>query len=148
MEIKAAEVKLVYMTKVKPSDRYVVKNSRDAYELLLKFYDEETIELKEFFKVILLNQRSKVLGVHNLGEGGIGGVYVDIKQIIQLAILTNSTNIVVSHNHPSGDPHPSQIDMNLTNSIKEACKALKITLIDHIIVTPHDYYSFTDECKL
>ncbi|NDV84105.1 JAB domain-containing protein, partial [Bacteroides sp. 51] len=101
------------------------------------------------FKVILLNQANKVLGVHNLSSGGIDGTYADVRQILQIAILSNAVGIIISHNHPSGNTSPSVNDRKLTTTIKQACDIMNIRLLDHIIVTKDEgYYSFTDEGEL
>ena len=148
MELRVSEVKLTYKTKVKASQRPKVSSSKEVYQLLLSIYDRNTIELKEYFKVVLINQANKVLGVHNLSEGGIDGTYADVRQIIQIAILSNAVGIILSHNHPSGNTTPSPNDRRLTTAIKQACDIINIRLIDHLIVTPESYYSFGDEGDL
>ena len=146
--MRAAEVQVTYKTKVKASQRPKLTTSKEVYELLLKVYDTSTIELKEYFKVVLLNQANKVLGVHNLSEGGIDGTYADVRQIMQIAILTNASGVIISHNHPSGNTEPSINDRRLTTKIKQACDIMNIRLLDHVIVTLESYYSFTDEGEL
>ena len=146
--MKAAEVQVTYKTKVKASERPKLTTSKEVYELLLNTYDKDTIELKEYFKVVLLNQANKVLGVHNLSEGGIDEVYCDVRQIMQIAVLTNASSIIVSHNHPSGNTEPSINDRRLTTNIKQVCEIMNIRLLDHVIVTLESYYSFTDEGDL
>lgn len=144
--LQLSKVKLVYQTKIKASERIAVFSSADVYKrVLLNVYDMNTIEHKEFFKVVLLNQSNKVIGIHDSSEGGIDGTYVDVRQILQVAILTNATNIIISHNHPSGNPEPSINDKKLTAAIQEACKFMKIQLLDHMIVTPEKYFSFADK---
>lgn len=148
MEYQAAEVQVTYKSKVKASQRPQITTSREVYELLMKVYNPDNIELKECFKVVLLNQANKVLGVHNLSIGGIDGTYADVRSILQIAILTNAVGIIVSHNHPSGNTSPSVNDRKLTTTIKQACDIMNIRLIDHIIVTLESYYSFGDEGDL
>lgn len=143
--LQLAEVKLVFKTKVKPSERVTIVSSLSAYKLLISIYDKETIEYKEYMKVLLLNQSNKVLGVHNLSEGGIDGTYADVRQILQIALLSNATSIIISHNHPSGNTEPSMNDKKLTSAIEQACKYMNIQLLDHMIVTPESYFSFADK---
>lgn len=144
-DFKICEVSVSYSTPIKASQRPRLSNSQEVNELLLRVFDQNTVELKEYFKVILLNQANKVLGVHNLSEGGITEVIADIRQIMQIAILTNATGIILSHNHPSGNREPSQEDKKLTNQVNQACNIMNIRLVDHIIVTTENYYSFADE---
>lgn len=140
-----AEVKLVYQTKVKPSERIKISNSKDAYELLKVIWDNETLELREEFKVILLNNAHKALGYYNLSAGGVAGTVADPKLIFCLALTANAVSIILAHNHPSGNLQPSASDINLTKKVKEAGKLLEITVMDHLIYTTEAYYSFADE---
>lgn len=144
-KFRASEVQVVYKTKVKASERCQIYSSKDLYNLLIKFYDENTIEYKESMKIVLLNKSNKVLGVHHLSEGGIDGTYADVRQILQIALLTNSTSIAISHSHPSGNTTPSEADKKLTSAIEQGCKTMNIQLLDHIIVSTESYYSFADE---
>ena len=144
-QFRASEVQVIYKTKVKASERCKIYTSLDLYNLLIKFYDENTIEYKESMKLVLLNKAHKVLGVHHLSEGGIDATYADLRQILQIALLTNSTSIAISHSHPSGNTQPSQADRKLTTAIQTACKVIDINLLDHLIVTKESYFSFADE---
>ena len=143
-----SEVKLTYKTKQNASERLKVFDSNSVYKTLLNCYDSDTIEYKESFKLLLLNKGNKVLGVMNVSEGGISDTVVDIRLIMQAALLGNASNIVISHNHPSGEIYPSRNDDYATNRIKEACRLMDITLYDHIIVTSESYYSYADEGRL
>jgi DNA repair protein RadC len=114
-----AEVELVYSTKVKPSNRPKISTSKDAYEILLQAWDSNTIELREDMKVILLNNWHRVLGIYNVSHGGTTGTVADPKLIFAAAIKANATGIILSHNHPSGNPQPSSADNGITNRCKE-----------------------------
>lgn len=140
------EVKLSYKSKQEASHK--VSDSESAYKLLLQHFDPDTIELRESFKILLLSRSSKVLGIFNVSEGGITETTVDVKLILQAAVLSKSENIIICHNHPSGNINPSRQDDSLTNKIKEACKLMDIMLYDHLIICPKNYYSYTDEGKL
>lgn len=145
-KFKVAEVKLTYSTRLKPKERYHIKCSQDAYNILIKYaYDKDTIEHRESFKVMLLNRANKVLGIVNLSDGGITGTVVDLRMVFQAAIKANACAVIISHNHPSGMLYPSEYDKTVTDKIKDAGKILDISLHDHIIVTNEDYYSFMDK---
>ena len=143
--LTVSEVKLTYQTKQKASERPKVCNSQTTYDLLLKCFDSETIELKESFKVLLLNSANKVLGVMNISEGGTTGTIVDTRLIMQSVILSNATKVILAHNHPSGNLIPSAQDSFITKRVKQACELLDIELCDHLIISPDNYYSFGDE---
>lgn len=147
--LKVCDVKLTYNTKVKSSERPVIHNSEDIYRLLVDHvYNEGMIQHKEYLKLILLNNSSKVLGVSNISEGGITETSADIRIIMQAAILGNATRIILAHNHPSGSLNPSTVDNLLTEKVKNAAKLFNITLLDHIIVTDSGYCSYLDEGRV
>jgi DNA repair protein RadC len=146
LPFKVSEVQLVYKTKVNPSDRPKVSSSNDAYQILLDFWNKDTIELREEFKLLTLNRASRVLGIITISQGGVNGTVTDAKLIFQMAIRTNASGIILAHNHPSGQLVPSEADKAITQKIKEGGKLLDINLLDHLILAPHcGYYSFADE---
>lgn len=135
--LKACEVKLSYLPKIKPSERIKIASSQDIYNLLINsFFDAKTIEHKEFFKIVLLNRANKVLGVHLISEGGITGTVIDIRIIMQVCLLSNCTSLIVVHNHPSGNLTPSLEDNHTTQKIKKACD---------LIISNEGFYSYLDE---
>ncbi|CAN5439215.1 JAB domain-containing protein [soil metagenome] len=140
-----AEVELVYKTNVRPSDRQKVSSSRDTYEALIQTWNQDSLELCEEFKVVLLNRANRVLGLLNLSKGGVSGTVADPKLIFSAALKENASAIILAHNHPSGNLQPSQSDIDLTRKCKEAGRVLEIQVLDHIIVTTEKYYSFADE---
>ena len=142
---QVTEVELVYKAEIKPSERPVIKSSRDAYDVFLKVWDENKISFQEEFKVLLLNQANQVIGVYNASMGGITGTVADPRLILAAAIKGLSVSLVLGHNHPSSNLKPSRADEELTNKIKEAAKYHDIKVLDHIIVTTEGYYSFADE---
>lgn len=147
--LKVCDVKLTYNTKVKSSERPVIHNSEDIYRLLVDHvYNKGTIQHKEYLKLILLNNSSKVLGVSNISEGGINETSADIRIIMQAAILGNASSIILAHNHPSGSLKPSAQDDLVTTNLRKAAKLFNITLLDHIIVTDSGYYSYLDEGRV
>lgn len=140
-----AELELVYKSKVKPSQRPQVSSSRDIYRLLIGLWNHDKIEMLEEFKVLFLNRANKVLGVMDIASGGITGCVADPRIILAAAVKANAVNIVMAHNHPSGSIKPSRADEQLTQKIKEAARWMDITVLDHLIITDGDYYSFADE---
>jgi DNA repair protein RadC len=89
---------------------------------------------QEHLKVVLLNTRNTVIKVITVYVGTISGTTVRICEIFREAIRKNARAIIVVHNHPSGDPTPSQEDIRLTKQLKEAGQLLEVELIDHIII--------------
>jgi DNA repair protein RadC len=137
------EAKISYRSTGKPFA--AASSSRDAYDFLMGIWDEDTIEYTESFCVICLNRRNKIIAYRFIGHGGVSGVVADLKNIFQVALLTNSSAIIISHNHPSGNLKPSNQDIRLTRNAAEAGKVLDLPVLDHLIVTVDGYYSFADE---
>ena len=148
IDFRVAEVELKYKNKVPYKDRKKVLSSDDAYKLLLNNHDDDTIDYTETFKVLYLNQASQVVGCNTISKGGITATCVDVRNIMQGALLTNAVAMVLGHNHPSGNTRPSKEDDRTTDQIVKAGKLLDIRVLDHIIFTREDYYSFNDEGRI
>jgi DNA repair protein RadC len=142
---EVAEIQLSYKSKVKPSLRPKIESSKDAYQVLKKYWDEDKIEFVEQFKVLLLNRANKVIGMYEVSTGTTTSTVYDPKLIFVAAIKANACGVIIAHNHPSGNLTPSQADIYLTKELKEGGKLLHIPLLDHIIITYEKYYSFADE---
>jgi len=144
-QITIAEVKLVYRTKVKASERLQIKCSKDAFDIFMGSWDLDSIEHVEEFKLMLLTRSNKVLGIASISKGGINGTVTDIRTILQYAIKSNASGIIICHNHPSGNLQPSESDQAITRKIKDSGLLMDVQLLDHLIITAEDnYYSFAD----
>ncbi len=141
-----AEIKVSYNSVSTPEVK--ITSVQKAAEILLSTWDKDTIELQEEFKVIFLNRANLVLGIYPLSKGTTSGTLVDVKLIFGVALKSNASGIIITHNHPSGNLKPSDADIDLTKKIKKCADFLDITLIDHIIVTKNGYFSFSNEGKL
>jgi len=142
---QVAEIELVYKTKVKSSERPFINSSKTAHQLALQSWNLDTIEFFEQFKILLLNQSNKVLGIYEVSSGGISGTVVDLRLIFAAAIKANAVSLIMIHNHPSGQVKPSEADKEITRKVREAGSVLDIKLLDHLIITIETYYSFADD---
>ena len=122
-------------------ERTVIKESTDIYNIFHPLLCD--IPQEEFW-LLLLNQAAKVIDKVRISQGGIDQTTVDIRTIMREAILMRATQIAVVHNHPSGSLKPSKEDIDITTKINKACELLNIRLIDHVIVTDANFYSFHD----
>ncbi|OHE58967.1 MAG: hypothetical protein A2Z47_16295 [Thermodesulfovibrio sp. RBG_19FT_COMBO_42_12] len=100
---------------------------------------------KEHFKLILLNARNKILGVSTISIGSLNASIVHPREVFKDAIVHNAYSVVLAHNHPSGDPEPSEDDLTMTKRLIEAGKILGIEVIDHIIITKTGFFSFKEK---
>ena len=98
--------------------------------------------------MLLLNNMNRVIDDVMIGSGGLTATVVDVRLIIREALLKRATAIAVCHNHPSGSTKPSREDDTLTANLVAACKVMNIRMLDHIIITDTDYYSYNDEGRM
>lgn len=145
---QVAEIQLVYKTKIKASERPFINSSKTAYQLALQSWNSDTIEFFEQFKILLLNQSNKVLGMYEVSSGGISGTVVDLRLIFAAALKANAVSLIMIHNHPSGQARPSHGDIQITIKTKQAGSILQVQLLDHLIITSETYYFFADEGAL
>jgi len=89
---------------------------------------------QEHLRVVLLNVRNAVLGVHEVYKGSVSASLVRVSEVFREAVRRNCPSIIVAHNHPSGDPAPSAEDVHITRQIVEAGRLLDIEVLDHIII--------------
>ena len=144
--MKIAEVQLSY--RVKNYSKPKIQNSSAAFQAFKESWNQDTLNYRESCKVMLLNNDLRCLGIADVGEGGINETLVDIRIVMQAALLANATMIMLAHNHPSGSLRPSSDDDKLTENLSAACKLLYIKLLDHLIITEDAYYSYQDEGRL
>ena len=148
-ECTVHELEIVYKPKFQRDILEKITNSLGAANLLRKSYNENTIECQEEVIVLFLDNANHVIGLQKLSKGGVSSTVVDTRLILSVALKSLASSIILSHNHPSGNLVPSEVDKKITKQLKDACKLLEITLLDHIIIAPGTgYYSFTDDSAL
>ena len=103
---------------------------------------------REEFRVLLLNAKHRVMGVHTVSIGSLTVSIVHPREVYKAAILANAAAIIGIHNHPSGNPDPSPEDHTLTKRLSEAGNILGIALLDHVIIGQNTHYSFADQGQL
>ena len=123
-------------------DKVRITCSNDIYELM----KPDLMDLpKEEFWVILLNRANRLIKKEQISSGGVSGTVADPKIIFKAALDQYASSIILVHNHPSGNLHPSQSDINLTKKMKEAGNLLEIPVLDHVIFSDQGYISFADD---
>lgn len=99
---------------------------------------------REVFKVILLTSRNTLIAEKTIFEGSLTESIVSPREIIKEAINQSAASVVFVHNHPSGNPAPSEEDKRVTNQLKSACQVVGINVLDHIIIGHKGFFSFAD----
>jgi DNA repair protein RadC len=128
----------------------LTKKRIDTPELVYDLLGAEMRALgKESLRVILLDTRYHFIKIEEVSLGSLNESVAHPREIFQPALIHSAYAIIVVHNHPSGDPSPSEADLRLTRRLAEAAKLLQINLLDHVIIgSPHDgrapYYSFKE----
>lgn len=105
--------------------------------LLDRFHGEN----REVVYQLCLDRKGKLLACKRLNEGGVAGAEMDIRRVVENAILTHASEVVLAHNHPSGVALPSPDDLAATLRAKQALETMDVTLLDHIIVADGDFVS-------
>lgn len=142
--ITVAEVELTYKSTIRNADLPQLRSSRDAYNVLSAYWDED-MELRETFFMLFLNRGNRITGIYRVSKGGVAGTVVDAKLIFAAALKTMASGIILAHNHPSGNPRPSAADRQITNKVVKGAEYLDIVVLDHLILTSEGYFSFADE---
>ena len=140
---KIPEITISYNDTVKTSERLKVNNPEDVLSFLRDLY-KGIMQHHEEFYAIYLNPINRVFGIVNISKGSLGSCDVDVRIILQTAIVSNASKIILVHNHPSGNVIPSKFDMKVTSEIKKGCEIFGIELSDHIIMTDDSYISFAE----
>ncbi len=96
--------------------------------------EESRLHQVEHFSVVLLNTRRKLIRVEQISQGTLDTILVHPREVFKLAIAANASAIVLVHNHPSGDPTPSEADIKVTRDLIRAGQLLKIDVLDHVII--------------
>lgn len=127
------------------SGRRAVTSAEGAFRLMLptlKNLDHEQCW------AVFLNKSCYVLGKELITSGSLEKTVIDSARILRRAIEKQSTSVILVHNHPGGDPKPSQADIRQTEQVRKALAAVEIHLLDHVIVCEDSFYSFSEEKTL
>lgn len=121
-----------------------IKSPRDTANIFKKFIGKDKIQTQEFFAVMYLSQSNKVLGVYVHSMGSINATSADVRLILGGALRLGAVGLIICHNHPSGNLNPSEADIQLTKKLIAAAKYHDIRVIDHIIISKDNQYSFLE----
>ena len=119
-----------------------ISSSKSVFDVMQPIIGE--LQHEEFW-IIFLNNANKIQLKTQMSKGGITGTLVDTRLIFKQALELAATGLILCHNHPSGTLKPSSSDKQLTNKIKKGGDVLDIKVLDHLIITEKEYYSFADE---
>ena len=118
-----------------------ISSPEDAASMLVPLLRYEN---HEKFLIVLLNSKNNVMGIKLISEGSLNSSIVHPREVFNEAIVNHAAAIICAHNHPSGDPTPSNEDITLTNTLAEASKFIGISVTDHIVIGDSIYFSFKE----
>jgi DNA repair protein RadC len=124
------------------TEKAIIRSSTDIakhFQAMLKDRSSEA------FVVSYLNRANRLIRTEIISEGGMTGTVADPRIILKKALDLRAVNMVLCHNHPSGNLTPSRADEEITHKLKNAAALLDIQVLDHIIVSQQGYFSFADE---
>lgn len=119
-----------------------ISQSRDVLEYFQPLLSD--LHYEEFW-VLLLNRSNRVVNKIKISQGGISGTVIDVRLILKKAIENDTSSIILCHNHPSGNLEPSESDKKITLKLQKAGQLMDIQVIDHVIISDNNYFSFADE---
>jgi len=122
--------------------KYDIKNPSEVVKTIRALIKDKA---KEHFKLIILDSRNKIIEITNISIGTLNANLAHPREIFKDAITRNAASIILAHNHPSGDPEPSEEDLKITKQLTEAGKILGIDVLDHIIIAKNSYISFKEK---
>ena len=100
---------------------------------------------QEEMKLLMLNTKTKLIGEKDISKGTVNASLISPRELFIEALECNAVSIILLHNHPSGDPKPSESDILLTKRVKQAGDIIGIELLDHIIIGNNCYISFAEQ---
>ena len=118
---------------------------RDPQSVLDYLYSSLRDKKREVFKVLFLNKANRIIDEQELFGGTVDETAIHPREVVKAALDRHATAVVLIHNHPSGRVEPSTDDREITRKIEEACTAVSIKVLDHIIVGDNQYFSFSEQ---
>lgn len=132
----------VSLVRERADQPYAMRSGGDVAGLVREFLRDDP---RERFVVVYLDARNKPIAVHDAHIGSANHASVHPREVFGPAVALSAVAIVVAHNHPSGDPAPSDSDRALTDRLRQAGELLGVPLLDHVVLGALRYYSFAEE---
>lgn len=123
-------------------EKYKIKNPWDIY---IYYMEEMRYMKKEVFKIVLLNTKNKIISDVDVSVGSLNSSIVHPREVFVEAIRKSANSMILIHNHPSGNPSPSDEDIKITERLMYSGEIIGIEVLDHIIIGDGEYYSMKEE---
>lgn len=142
--VDIVSIQMIKEKSIKYAERRVT-SPESAYSLLKDIFNNAD---REMFAVLCLNTKNEPTHINICHVGTLNTSLVHPREVLKPAVLSNSSSIIIAHNHPSGDTTPSEEDRKVTERLREACAIMGIDLLDHLILGDDKYYSFKENFKI
>jgi len=119
-----------------------INNSKDLYDYLTASMRDKS---RECFKAVYLDAKNRILATETLFQGTLTASSVYPREVVRAALDHHAAALIFAHNHPSGDPEPSEEDIAITRKLIFACQMMGITIHEHVIIGHNRYFSFADQ---
>jgi DNA repair protein RadC len=130
------------LSQYKPNERYVIRSPEDGADYVM----EELRNLnQEHFVVLFLNTKNQIIHRQTIFIGSLNASIVHPREVFREAVKRSAASIIVAHNHPSGDPTPSQEDIHVTKRLAESGKIIGIELLDHLVIGDRKFVSLKEK---
>lgn len=142
-KVKAIQLKAIceLATRMNMVTNYKEKVILKPYDIAEILMEKMRFEKQEILKVAMLNNKNKLIKIKDIAKGGENFVRATIKSVLNEAVKIEASKIILIHNHPSGNPMPSNKDIEFTNNVEQAAEILGIQLLDHIVIGNANYVS-------
>lgn len=125
-------------------DNKRINSPQNAVKIFNEVFEMDS-RAEEILALMTLDTKNKVTGMFIVSQGSINESVVHPREVYKRALLQNASQIIIAHNHPSGEPNPSKEDINITKRLGEAGKLIGIDMLDHIIIGDGKYISLKDK---
>jgi len=142
-EWTVAELSVTYKPTTAQSPQ--ITSTEEAHQLIRSLWNEESINLQEQFMAFFFNRANRLIGYRVISTGTMNACVVDVKLLVSLALHCLCEQVIIAHNHPSGNLKPSTQDEVITKKVKGALALIDVQLMDHFILTQEAYVSFAEE---
>ncbi|SET70022.1 DNA replication and repair protein RadC [Oceanobacillus limi] len=130
------------MSQYKPNERYVIRSPEDGADYIME--EMRTLN-QEHFVVLFLNTKNQIIHQQTIFIGSLNASIVHPREVYREAVKRSAASIIVAHNHPSGDPTPSQEDIHVTRRLVDSGKMIGIELLDHLVIGDRKFVSLKEK---
>lgn len=123
-----------------PLNKIYIRSTKDTLHAVREYTNKK----QEYLICLYINSRNELIQKEVIGVGTLNALQIEPREVFRPAFTTPCAGLILVHNHPSGDPKPSNADIMFTKRIQEAGKILGIQLLDHLVITTDSYYSFKE----